>query len=79
MWFDEDPAEEDKVMSEGGVDVPSEFESEVEVPFRLPGALTLRRAFAGLDGVNLVEEFDERACFMKSIPRFLCGPCRITL
>ena len=74
--FDEDPAEEDEVMSEGGVDVPSEIESEVEVPFRLPGALTLRRAFAGLDGVNLVEEFDERACLMKSVPRFLRGPYR---
>ena len=44
--FDEVPAEEDEVMSERGVDVPSEIESEVEVPFRLSGALTLRRAFA---------------------------------
>ena len=74
--FDEDPAEEDEMMSGGGVDVPSEMESEVEVPFRLPGALTLRRAFAAVDGVNLVEGFDERAC---PVPRFLRGPHRISM
>ena len=38
-------------MSEGGVDVPSEVESETDVPFLLPGALVLRKAFADLDGV----------------------------
>ena len=54
--FDEDPAEEDEVMSEGGVwmSVPR---SSPKWRFRsgCQGALTLRRAFAGLDGVNLVE------------------------
>ena len=55
--FDEDFAVEDEVMSEGR---EGEGESEVEVPFRLPGAWTLRRTFGDLDGVNLVEEFDER-------------------
>ena len=34
--FDEDPAEGDEVISEGGVDVLFETKSEVEVPFRLP-------------------------------------------
>ena len=35
--FDEDFAEEVEVISEGGVDVLSEIEFEVEVPFRLSG------------------------------------------
>ena len=47
--------------------------------FRLPGAIAKRRGFEPLDGVNLVEEFDERACLMKTVPRFLKGPYRIAL
>ena len=71
---DEDLAEEDEVMSEGVVDVFSEMELEVEVLFRLPGDTV-----AALDGVNLVEEFDERVCLMKSDPKFLCGPYRSSM
>ena len=76
--FDDDPAEEDDVVSEGGLEILNQ-ESEVEIPFRLPGAMARRRGFESLDGVSLVEEFDERACLMKTVPRFLKGPYRIAL
>ena len=77
--FDDDPAEEDDVVSEGGLEILSDQESEVEIPFRLPGAMARRRGFESLDGVSLVQEFDERACLMKTVPRFLKGPYRIAL
>ena len=57
----------------------SEESEEDDVPFRLPGVATLRGAFASLDDVNLVEEFDERACVMKSVPRFMNGPYKIAM
>ena len=57
----------------GGLEILSDQESEVEVPFPLPGAMAKRRGFESLDGVNLVEEFDERACLMKTVTRFLKG------
>ena len=37
----------------------------------------MRGAFASLDDVNL-EEFDERACVVESVPRFM-GPYRIAM
>ena len=77
--FDDDPAEEDDVVSEGGLEILNDQESEVEIPFRLPGAMARRRGFESLDGVSLVEEFDERACLMKTVPCFLKGPYRIVL
>ena len=71
----EDPAEEDEVRSVGGVhDVASE---EEEVTFQLPGASTRRAGFVSLAAVAMEEEFDERACVMKSVPRFLRGLYRI--
>ena len=57
----------------------AEESEEDDVPFRLPGVATLRGAFASLDDVNLVEEFDERGCVMKSVPRFMNGPYRIAM
>ena len=72
--YPEDPAEEDDVNSD---------DEEEELPFHIPGAATGRAAFASLDEVALVDEFDERACVMKSVLRFLAGPlqdrnaCRI--
>ena len=75
----EDPAEEDEVRSVGGVeDVASEAEEE-EVTFQLPGASTRRAGFVSLEAVAMEEEFDERACVMKSVPRFLRGPYRIAM
>ena len=69
--FDEVPAEEDEVMSERGVDVPSEIES------RSGGSVPVVRRIDVEKGIrNLVEEFDERAYLMKSVPRFLRGPYR---
>ena len=56
--FDDDPPEEDDVVSEVGLEILSDQESEVEVPFRLPGAM------AG----EVV-----RACFMKTVHPFLEG------
>ena len=53
--FDDDPAEENEIMSEGGLNVYSGQESEVDVLFRLPGALAVRRGFESLDGVNLMK------------------------
>ena len=47
-------------------------------PFWLPGVATLRTGFRPLKSVNLVE-VQERACLMKSVPRFLRGPCRIAV
>ena len=79
--WDDDPAEEDDRISEadaGFIDGAEESEEE-EAPFRLPGVAILRGAFASLDDVNLVEEFDERACVMKSVPRFMQGPYRIAM
>ena len=77
--WDDDPAEEDDRMSEADVGFVggAEESEEEDVPFRLPGMATLRGAFASLDDVNLLEEFDERACVMKSVPRFMLGPHRI--
>ena len=79
--WDDDPAEEDDRMSEADVGFigGAEESEEDDVPFRLPGVATLRGAFASLDDVNLVEEFDERACVMKSVPRFMNGPHRIAM
>ena len=77
--FDDDPAEEDDVVKERGLEIRSDQKSEVEIPFRLPGAMARRRGFGSLDGVSLVEEFDERACLMKTVPCFLKGPHRIAL
>ena len=72
----EDPAEQDEVRSVGGVeDVASE--AEEEVTFQLPGVATRRAGFVSLEAVVMEEEFDERACVMKSVPRFLRGPYRI--
>ena len=79
--WDDDPAEEDDRMSEADVCFigGAEESEEDDVPFRLPGVATLRGAFASLDDVNLVEEFDERACVMKSVPRFMNGHYRIAM
>ena len=75
----EDPAEEDEERSVGCVeDVASEAE-EQEVTFQLPGASTRRAGFVSLDAVAMEEEFDERPCVMKSVPRFLRGPYRIAM
>ena len=66
------------MRSVGGVeDVPSE--AEEEVTFQLPGVITRRAGFVSLEAVVMEEEFDERACVMKSVPRFLRGPYRIAL
>ena len=62
----------------GGVeDVASE--AEEEVTFQLPGVATRRAGFVSLEAVVMEEEFDERACVMKSVPRFLRGPYRIAM
>ena len=57
----------------------SSDDEEEEVLFHLPGAGVRSAAFTSLDEVVLVEEFDERACVMKSVPRFLRGPYRIAM
>ena len=76
FWNDRRPAEEDEVRSVGGVeDVASE--AEEEVTFQLPGVCTRRAGF--VQAVVMEEEFDERACVMKSVPRFLRGPYRIAM
>ena len=60
----EDPAEEDDrdsvVSGEGSV----ESVEEEAMPFRLPGLRANQAAFRGLDEVNLVNEFSQRACVM---------------
>ena len=38
-----------------------------------------RAGFVSLDAVAMEEEVDERACVMKSLPRFLRGPYRIAM
>ena len=74
----EDPAEEDEVRSVGCVeDVASEVEEEMT--FQLPGVATRTAGFVSLEAVVMEEEFDERPCVMKSIPRFLRGPCKIAM
>ena len=77
--FDDDLAEEDGVRSEGEPEVFSEEEEVEEVPFRFPGVATLRAAFANLDVVNLIEEFDQRASVTKFVTHFLKGPYRIAM
>ena len=77
--YPEDPAEEDDVMSERGLEGHNSDDEEEELPFHLPRAGVRRAAFTSLDEVVLVEEFVERACVMKSVPRFLRGPYRITM
>ena len=74
-------AEEDDRMSEVDVGFMEGVEEseEDDVPFRFPGVATLRGAFASLDDVNLVEEFEERACVMNSVPRFMNGLYRIAM
>ena len=57
----------------------AEKSEEDDVPFRFPRLATFRGAFTNLDDVNLVEEFDERACVMKSVPGFVNGPCKIEM
>ena len=79
--WDDDPAGEDDRMSEADVvfiDGAEESEEE-QAPFRLPDVAILRGALASLDDVNLVEEFDETACVMNSVPRFMRGPYRIAM
>ena len=43
------------------------------------GVAVLRAAFLLLDGVSLVEEMQDRACIMKSVPRFMRGNYRIAM
>ena len=75
----EDPAEEDDrdsvVSGEGSV----ESVEEEAMPFRLPGLRATQAALRGLDEVNLVNEFSQRACVMHTVPRFLRGPFRRAL
>ena len=49
-------------------------EVEPDPPFRMPGVAILRAAFL-LDQVNFADEMKERASVMKSVPKFLRGPC----
>ena len=65
--------------SEAGSFDADESEVEPEAPFRLPGVAVLRAAFLLLDGVSLVEEMQDRACIMKSVPRFMRGNYRIAM
>ena len=46
--------------------------------FRLPGLRATQAAFRGLDEVNLVNEFSQRACVMHTVPRFLRGLFSVT-
>ena len=50
---------------------------EVDIPG--PRGVTLREAFASLDGVDPRVNFEKRAAVMKSIPKFLRGPFRNAL
>ena len=70
--------EDDRLSEEGGPD-PVESEGEEQPIFRLPGVASLRTGFTFLESVDLVEVFQERACVMKSVPRFLRGPYRIAM
>ena len=73
-----DVADEDDRWSEEGGPDPVESEGE-EPPFQLPGVASLGTGFTFVESVNLVEVFQERACVMKSVPRFLRGPYRIAM
>ena len=68
---DSEVPSEDVGLSEAGSFDVDESEVEPETPFRLPGVAVLRAAFLLLDGVSLVEEMQDRACIMKSVPRFM--------
>ena len=74
--FDDGPTEEHEIEE---LEILRDQESEMDVTFQLPGVMAKKRGFESLDGVNLVEEFDERACLMKTVPRFSKGPYRIAL
>ena len=63
--------------SEVGHEEFIDSESDDEIPFWLVSAATSRTAFRFIPTVNLVEVFQERACVMKSVPRFLTGPYRL--
>ena len=76
MSDSEGPSEDVGLSEAGSFDV-EESEVEPEAPFRLPGAV-LRVAFL-LFGVSSVEEMQGRACFMKSVPRFVRGNYRIAM
>ena len=75
-WVHDGPTEEHEIEE---LEILRDQESEMDVTFQLPGVMAKKRGFESLDGVNLVEEFDERACFMKTVPRFSKGPYRIAL
>ena len=78
MSDSEGPSEDVGFSEAGSFDV-EENEVEPEAPFRLPGVAVLRAAFLLLDGVSLVEEMQDRACIMKSVPRFMRGNYRIAM
>ena len=73
--FDDDLAEEDEIVSE------EDWKSTVikNRRWRSHSGCRSNGSSESLDGVNLVEEFDERACLMKTLLRFLKGPYRIAL
>ena len=60
-------------QSEVGHEEFIDSEPDDEIPFRLVGAATSKTAFRSIQKVFLVEVFQERACVMKSVPRFLRG------
>ena len=47
--------------------------------FRLSGLRSTQTAFRALDDVNLTAAFENRACLMQKIPRFLRGLIRRAL
>ena len=49
------------------------------MPFRLPRVRATQTAFRVLDDVNLTTAFDQRACLMHRVPRFLRCPFRRAL
>ena len=57
----------------------ADSEPDDESPLRMVGAGTSRTAIRSIQSVNLVEVFQERACVMKSVPRFLQGPHRLAI
>ena len=69
-----DVADEDDRRSDETESVGSASEVEDAIPFRVPSVATLRVAFGPLKLVDLVEEFQTRACVMTNVPRFLRGP-----
>ena len=69
----------DRVSSQEGGPDPIKCKVDGVPLFRLPGVASMRTGFTFVESVNLVEVFQERACVMKSVPRFLRSPYRIAM